>query len=62
MHRSIIFNGAWVVAITASIFFLRGKQTRRELDEQMNEEQQTSSTGMNEMATLASQESSLAKA
>lgn len=62
MHRSIIFNGAWVVTITASIFFLRGKQTRRELDEQMNEEQQTSSTGMNEMATLASQESSLAKA
>jgi FLVCR family MFS transporter 7 len=51
MHRAIIFNGVWVVIITASVFFLRGKQARRELDEQMNEEQKTSGVGMNEMAT-----------
>lgn len=62
MHRAIIFNGVWVVVITASIFFLRGKQARRELDEQMNEEQKTSGVRMNEMATLSSQEEPVAEA
>jgi len=61
MRRAIIFNGVWVLAITVSVFFLRGRQTRRELDEQMNEEQKTAGTGMNEMATLSSQEEPLAK-
>jgi len=62
MRRAIIFNGVWVVVVTASVFFLRGTQARRELDEQMNEEQMTSSVGMNEMATLSSQEDPVAKA
>jgi len=61
MHRAIIFNGAWVLAITGTVFFLRGRQTRRELDEQMNEEQKTAGMGMNEMATLSPQEKPLAK-
>jgi len=61
MRRAIIFNGVWVVAITASVFFLRGRQVRRELDEQMNEEQMTLGVRMNEMATLSSQEEPVAK-
>jgi len=61
MRRAIIFNGAWVLAITASVFFLRGRQTRRELDEQMNEEKKTAGMGMNEMVTLSPQEKPLAK-
>ena len=62
MHRAIIFNGVWVVIITASVFFLRGKQARRELDEQMKEEQKTSGVEMHEMATPSSQEEPVAKA
>jgi hypothetical protein len=41
MHRTIIFNGVWVSAAAASVYFLRGKQVRRELDEEMNKEQAT---------------------
>lgn len=39
MHRTIIFNGVWVSIVAASVYFLRGKQVRRELDEEMNKEQ-----------------------
>jgi hypothetical protein len=62
MRRAIIFNGVWVLVITASIFFLRGRQARRELDEQMNAEQETSGLVINEMATLSSSEEPVAKA
>jgi len=40
MHRTVIFNGVWVSIVAAFVFFLRGKQVRRELDEQMNREQE----------------------
>jgi hypothetical protein len=39
MHRAIMFNGIWVLAVTVSVFFFQGRQARRELDEQMNNEQ-----------------------
>ncbi|KAH8994743.1 MFS general substrate transporter [Lactarius hatsudake] len=39
MHRAIVFNGIAVFAISLLVFFLRGRQTRRELDEQMNMQQ-----------------------
>ena len=41
MHRAIIFNGVWTFAIALSVFFLQGKQARREMDEQMFREQTT---------------------
>ncbi|KAJ7183293.1 major facilitator superfamily domain-containing protein [Mycena filopes] len=37
MHRALIFNGAFVLAGSASVFILRGKQVRTELDEQMHQ-------------------------
>jgi hypothetical protein len=46
MHRTIIFNGVWVSTVAASIYFLRGKQVRRELDEEMNKEQVTMSMNL----------------
>jgi FLVCR family MFS transporter 7 len=39
MHRAIVFNGIAVFAISLLVFFLRGRQPRRELDEQMNMQQ-----------------------
>ncbi|KAI9442617.1 MFS general substrate transporter [Lactarius indigo] len=39
MHRAIVFNGIVVFAVSLLVFFLRGRQTRRELDEQMNMQQ-----------------------
>src|SRR5258708_963465 len=39
MQSAIIFNGIWVSAAATHIFFLRGKQARRERDEQMYAEQ-----------------------
>jgi FLVCR family MFS transporter 7 len=39
MHRTVIFNGVWVTIVATFVFFLRGKQVRRELDEQMNEQE-----------------------
>jgi hypothetical protein len=39
MHRAIVFNGILVFAISLLVFFLRGRQVRRELDEQMNVQQ-----------------------
>ncbi|KAI0302742.1 MFS general substrate transporter [Russula brevipes] len=54
MHRGIIFNAIWVFTISLLVVFLRGKQTRRELDEQMYEEQKTLSMGMNQTTTSTS--------
>lgn len=34
MHRALIFHGAFIISATSSVFFLRGKQARRALDEQ----------------------------
>ncbi|KAI0295839.1 MFS general substrate transporter [Multifurca ochricompacta] len=39
MHRAIIFNAIWVFSTSLLVFFLHGRQARRELDERMNEEQ-----------------------
>ncbi|KAJ6577555.1 major facilitator superfamily domain-containing protein, partial [Mycena capillaripes] len=33
MHRALIFNGAFVVVTSLSVFVIRGKQVRKELDE-----------------------------
>jgi hypothetical protein len=46
MHRTIIFNGIWVSAVAGLVFFLRGKQVRRELDEQMYDDQRIVSMEM----------------
>jgi hypothetical protein len=35
MHRALIFNGAFVTAVSLSVFVIRGKQVRKELDEKM---------------------------
>ncbi|KAI0268881.1 MFS general substrate transporter [Gloeopeniophorella convolvens] len=40
MHRAIILNGAWAFAASLLVFFLHGKQARREMDENMLREQQ----------------------
>ena len=40
MHKSLIFNGAFILAGCCSVFFLRGKQARREKDAQMGDGQQ----------------------
>jgi len=34
MRQALIFNGAFIVASASLVFFIRGKQARRELDEQ----------------------------
>jgi len=39
MHDTIIFNGIWVSTAATLVFFLQGKQARRERDEQMYKEQ-----------------------
>jgi hypothetical protein len=62
MRRAIIFNGVWVLAITVPIFFLRGRQARRELDEQMNEQQKMPIIRMSETSRPSSQEESSTKA
>jgi FLVCR family MFS transporter 7 len=38
MHATFIFNGVWASAVATLVFFLEGKQARRERDEQMYEE------------------------
>lgn len=40
MRKALIFNGAFILAGCCSVFFLRGKQVRREKDAQMRDEQQ----------------------
>ncbi|KAJ6596043.1 major facilitator superfamily domain-containing protein [Mycena sp. CBHHK59/15] len=35
MHRALIFSGAVVMSVTLLVFRIRGKQVRKELDEQM---------------------------
>jgi hypothetical protein len=34
MHRALIFEGAFTLAVSATMVGLRGKQARRERDEQ----------------------------
>jgi FLVCR family MFS transporter 7 len=59
MHRTIIFNGVWVSIVAVLVFFLHGKQARRELDEQMYEEQGTMSMKPDQMVKPRPRESSL---
>jgi len=40
MRKSLIFNGIFILAGCCSVFFLKGKQARREKDVQMRDEQQ----------------------
>jgi hypothetical protein len=50
MYRAILFNGISVFTVTLLVFFLDGKQARREMDEQMNEGYKAQqSIDMNEM-------------
>jgi hypothetical protein len=56
MHRTIIFNGVWMSTVAVLVFFLQGKQVRRELDQQMYEEQGTMSTEMDQMVKPPAQE------
>jgi hypothetical protein len=56
MHRAIVFNGIWVFAATLLVFFLHGRQARRELDEQMNEGNRAPSMDM-DMSKLATSRS-----
>ena len=57
MHTTIIFNGVWVVAVATLVFFLEGKQVRRERDEQMYEERDVKGTQSIQMVRPSSQES-----
>ncbi|EAU91725.1 hypothetical protein CC1G_04493 [Coprinopsis cinerea okayama7 len=38
LRRGSIFNGAWVLAAACSVFFIRGLQTRKRLDEEKRRE------------------------
>lgn len=38
MHTTIVFNGTWMFTAATLVFFLKGKQARRERDEEMYEE------------------------
>lgn len=38
MRRAIIFQGAFALAASMTVFALQGKQSRRELDEQRMQE------------------------
>lgn len=62
MHTTIIFNGVWVSTVATLVFFLEGKQARRERDEQMYDEREEKSTQSIQMVGLSpSQESSKEK-
>jgi len=39
MRRAIIFNGAWALASCGLLVFFRGRQVRRERDEQSRDDQ-----------------------
>ncbi|KAI0256395.1 MFS general substrate transporter [Lactifluus subvellereus] len=54
MHRAIMFNGIWVFAVSILVFFFRGRQARRELDVQMNEEHIALGTDMSKAVTFSS--------
>jgi FLVCR family MFS transporter 7 len=58
MHATIIFNGVWASTVASLIFFLEGKQTRRELDEQMYEERDIKGTQSVQMVKLFSSQES----
>ena len=51
MHRAIVFNGIWTYTVSMLVFFFHGRQVRRELDEQMNEENKVPSMGMSTAMT-----------
>ena len=38
MRRALIFNGVIIISTASLVFFIRGKQVRKELDEQMLQE------------------------
>ncbi|KAJ7783079.1 major facilitator superfamily domain-containing protein [Mycena metata] len=42
MRRALIFNGALVMGISASIFFLRGRQSRKQIDRERQQQQSIS--------------------
>jgi len=56
MHTTIIFNGVWMSTVATLVFFLEGKQVRRERDEQMYEEQGEKSTQSYQMVRTSSRE------
>ncbi|KAI9437900.1 MFS general substrate transporter [Russula earlei] len=62
MHHAIIFNGVSVLTVTALVFFLQGKQVRRELDQRMYDEGKAQGTIMTRIAASPSTEDSSAKA
>jgi hypothetical protein len=61
MHATIVFNGVWASTVAALVFFLEGKQARREQDEQMYEERGGKGTQSIQMVRLSSEESSKEK-
>ena len=62
MHSTFIFNGVWASAVATLVFFLEGKQARRERDEQMYEERGEKGTQSILLVELSpSQESSKEK-
>jgi hypothetical protein len=62
MHAAFIFNGVWVSTVATLVFFLEGKQARRERDEKMYEERGANGTQSIQMVGFSpSQESSKEK-
>jgi hypothetical protein len=41
MHRALIFNGVFIVVCSSLVFFIRGKQARREMDIKMGKREGT---------------------
>ncbi|KAI0066126.1 MFS general substrate transporter [Artomyces pyxidatus] len=37
MHRAIVMNGVWVFTMSTFVYFFHGEQTRRQMDEKMNQ-------------------------
>lgn len=48
MRRALIFNGASVMAAAALVFFIRGKQVRKEVDEKKHQESLQAAAGRSE--------------
>jgi len=57
MHTTIIFNGVWMSTVAMVVFFLKGKQIRRERDEKMYEERGERGTRSIQLLMPYSQES-----